>query len=251
MSFANMLGGLLQQGLSGQTGSRMQAALKSAEGGGLDKLFAAFGGGTQAGGADLASIAREFLTQPQAGGMSGGQLGGLGALAGAVLGGGGGAARGAMGGGALALLGTLAIKALSNAQGQAEPMAPPEPAVATMTSDETAGLVLRAMVAAAQADGTIDSEEMARIMGEAGKDGVTEAERQIVMQAMTQPPDPAALAFAVPSREVGAQLYAASLLAITLDTPTEQAYLRELADALGLDEPTVRELHAALEAPAP
>ena len=253
MSFANMLGGLLQQGLSGQTGNRMQAAVRDAQSGGLEQVLAALGGGGQAGGgggADLAAMAQRFLTQPQAGGMSGGQLGGLGALAGALLGGGGGAVRGALGGSALAVLGTLAVKALANAQNRSAPAAPPEPEVAALMSDETAGLLLRGMVAAAQADGTIDRDEMGRIMGEAGKDGVTEEERQLVMQAMTETPDPMALALAVPSKTVAAQLYAASLLAITVDTDAERTYLRQLASALGLDAATVQALHAALDAPA-
>ena len=56
------------------------------------------------------------MTKDQVGGMSGAQLGGIGAVAGALLGGGvGGAARG----GALAVLGTLALGALKNAQAKA------------------------------------------------------------------------------------------------------------------------------------
>jgi uncharacterized membrane protein YebE (DUF533 family) len=251
MSFANMLGQLMQQGLSGQTGQRLQSAMGKMQGGGLEQVFGSLLGGGQggaAGGMDLAALAKQFLTQPQAGGMTGGQLGGLGALAGAVLGGGSSAAGGALGGGVLALLGTLAVNALQQS-GTATAECVPAAEAQSMTSDETAKLLLRAMVSAAQADGTIDQAEMQRIMGEAGKDGVSDAERQVVMDAMTQPADPQAIALAVPSKPVAAQVYVASLLAISVDTPQEQQYLRDLAAALDLDAGTVRRLHDSVNAP--
>ena len=42
---------------------------------------------------------------------------------------------------------------------------------------------------------------------------------------------------------VAAEVYAASLLAIELDTPAEAAYLRQLAQALRLDGATLSRLH--------
>ena len=63
--------------------------------------------------------------------------------------------------------------------------------------------------------------------------------------------DPAALAAAAPDPVVAAQLYAASLLAIRVDSEAERAYLRDLAGRLGLDPETVVQLHHALNAPAP
>jgi uncharacterized membrane protein YebE (DUF533 family) len=251
MSFATMLGQMMQQGLSGQSGQRLQAAMGNLQGGGLEQVFGSLLGGGQAGaagGMDLAAMAGQFLTQPQAGGMTGGQLGGLGALAGAILGGGGRAAGGAVGGGLLALLGTLAVNALKQ-NGTPGPADMPAADARAMTSDDTARLLLQAMVAAAQADGTIDKAEMQRIMGEAGKDGVTETERQVVMDAMTRPADPQALALAVPSKPVAAQVYLASVMAITIDTAQEQQYLRDLAAALDLDAATVRRLHDSVNAP--
>ena len=256
MSFAALLGQVLQQGIGGATGARMQAGATSASGAGLDQLFGALLGGSPGkvgAGGDLASLARDFLTQPQAGGMTGGQLGGLGALAGALLGGGGGAAKGAIGGSALALLGTLAVNALQTyaaSQGAAGPAAMPAADMAAMTSEDTARLVLRAMINAAKADGQIDGQEMARIMGEAGKDGMTDAERQFLLEEMGRPVDIAGLAAAVRSPVVAAQVYAASLLAVAVDTEAERAYLHDLAMALGLDTATVQRLHAAVAAPA-
>ena len=42
------------------------------------------------------------------------------------------------------------------------------------------------------------------------------------------------------------QVYATSLMAITVDTPAEQAYLDQLATALGLDPDTRAKLHASM-----
>lgn len=259
MAFADLLGQMLQQGLGPQSGQRMQTGMQNMQGMGLDKMFgdlmAGLGGGDAAGrpgGMDLASMAKEFLNKPQAGGMSGGQLGGLGALLGALLGGGGGAARGAIGGSALAVLGTLAMNALkarAAAQGGGTPAATPEE-MRQMTSDDTARLLLTAMITAAKADGQIDGQEMSRVMGEAGKDGSTDEERRFLLDEIARPMDIGALVSAVPSPAVGAQVYAASLMAISVDTPAEKAYLRELAAGLGLDDGTVQRLHASVGAPA-
>lgn len=254
MSYSDILGQLLQQGLGAASGARMQAGAATAKGAGLDSLFDALRGATgQRGGLDLASLAKEFLTQPQAGGMTGGQLGGIGAALGALLGGGSGAAKGAVGGGALAMLGTLAVKALQDyaaSQGKAPPQIGPTEMQA-MTSEDTARLVLRAMIAAAKADGQIDGQEMARIMGEAGKDGMDEAERRFLVEEMSGPLDMRAIAGGVSSPVVAAQVYTASLLAIAVDTPAERQYLADLAALLGLDVPTVRRLHVSVGAPAP
>jgi uncharacterized membrane protein YebE (DUF533 family) len=48
---------------------------------------------------------------------------------------------------------------------------------------------------------------------------------------------------------VAAQIYAASLLAIQVDTQEERDYLRVLAGKLGLEPAVVAQLHGALGAP--
>jgi uncharacterized membrane protein YebE (DUF533 family) len=184
--------------------------------------------------------------------MSGGQLGGLGALAGAVLGGGaGGAARG----GAMALLGTLALSALRNGQGGAaagQPAAgqPDATEVQAVASEEGERLVLRAMNAAAKADGRIDEGEINRIMGHLASDDVSEAERRFVIEEVRKPLDVADLAASVRTSAQAAEVYAASLLAIDVDSEAERRHLRDLAAALRLDAGTVADLHRTTGAPA-
>jgi uncharacterized membrane protein YebE (DUF533 family) len=51
---------------------------------------------------------------------------------------------------------------------------------------------------------------------------------------------------ATPNAQVAAQIYAASLLAIEVDTPAEQAYMQQLASDLRLDPAVVSQLHATL-----
>jgi uncharacterized membrane protein YebE (DUF533 family) len=284
MSFGNLIGQLLQQGMAGQTQTRgrLQNAA-SQSGGGLDQMLGSLlgGGGAQgapsssgsaaptsagvgAGGGfgGLADMAKDFLGNKQAGGMSGAQVGGLGALVGAVLGGGSGATKGALGGGAMAILGTLALTALKNyqgggtaaagapspAQGVVEPPATPEE-VEAMTKPETERLLLKAMIAAAKADGEVDQSEMQRLVGRIDDDGITQEERQFVIDEMTRPLDVQDIASEVRTPAVAAEVYAASILAIDIDTDAERQYLRSLAQALHLDAGTVQRLHQLTGAP--
>jgi uncharacterized membrane protein YebE (DUF533 family) len=190
--------------------------------------------------------------------MTGGQLGGLGALAGALLGGGGGAVKGAVGGSAMAILGALAASALQN-RGNVQdsatnlisgPQSLPQEQIETLTSPKAEQLMMRAMVTAAKADGQLDQKEMDNILGKISTDGVTNEERQLVMDELSRPMDLQALVSAVPNQAAAAEVYAASLFAIDIDTDAERAYLRQLAQALRLDAGTVSRLHELTGSPA-
>jgi uncharacterized membrane protein YebE (DUF533 family) len=129
MSLGDMIGGLLREGLSPQTMDRLKTGAQSA-GSGVEDTLGNFMG------RERVQQAKDYFTEKQAGGLSGAQIGGIGAVLGGVLGGGlGGAARG----GALAVLGSLAYKAYRSYQdGQTDPAAavpPPAPAqIEAMTS---------------------------------------------------------------------------------------------------------------------
>jgi uncharacterized membrane protein YebE (DUF533 family) len=219
------------------------------------------------------------------GGMLGGALGGGGSGMGRGMGGGGlgglagGNMRGALGAGGLAVLGMLAMKALRNAGQQqqqqtqrqgaggggllggilgggggaaaadepADPHMPPDEAV----SARTAGLVLQAMIEAAKADGRVDATERQRIVAKAQESGADREAIDYLEQQLNRPIDPDSFASEARDPVVAAQLYAASLLAIQVDTPQEQAYLRDLAGRLGLQPAVVAQLHQALGTPVP
>lgn len=266
MSFGDILGQIMQQGLSGQsqTRDRLQTTARNLDGqGGLGGLLGQLQGALQNAGVDTSALggaaqglgdrARDFARNEQVGGLSGAQIGGIGALAGAVLGGGGlgGAARG----GAMAILGTLALNALRAAQtqrtGAAAEAAPVEESdVRALTGPQSEKLALRAMIAAAKADGQIDQAEMQKIIGKISADDVTSEEKQFVLEEMAKPLDIAALAAEARDPAQAAQVYAASILAIDADTEQERAYLRELAAALGLDDAAVAQLHKMTGVPA-
>ncbi|PTD95708.1 tellurite resistance TerB family protein [Pseudothauera lacus] len=254
MSFGNLIGQILQQGMSAKGGDRLQHSLGAQ---GLGDLLGSVLGG--AGGSSPA-----------------GASGGLGGLLGAALGGGrgsGGAADliGAMLGGArapasggqsgsggMAVLAALAMAAFKNwtAQGGAlagfaggEPEA--RAAIAELTAPDTERLVLRAMLCAAKADGVVDEEEIERIVGKISGDGVSAEERQYLVDELHRPLDLPGLIRDVPNAAVAAQVYGASLLAIDLDTAAERDYMRRLAAGLRLDADAVARLHQLTGAPLP
>lgn len=270
MSFGNILGQILQSGLgqSSQTRERVSTAGRNLESTGASEgIFGQIQDALGRAGIDTASAgqaasgfgdrARDFLREDQVGGLSGGQIGGIGALAGAVLGGGlGGAARG----GAMAVLGTLALSALRSAQSKGAGDTVPDTSgggihfdpdeVHSLVEPGAERLVLQAMIAAANADGKIDRSEMEKIVERLGSDEVTADEKAFVMGELQKPADVAALARSARNPAQAAEIYAASLLAIHVDTPEEVAYLRDLAAALKLDAATVAELHRLTGAPA-
>jgi uncharacterized membrane protein YebE (DUF533 family) len=255
MSFGNIIGNMLNQGMSGQTHNRLRAGTENAErSGGIEQMLGSLmrgSGASGAGGGGLAQRARDFLGKEQAGGMSGAKIGGLGAAAGALLGGGiGGAARG----GAMAVLGTLALKAWRDHQAQQGPVAPDgEPSqdeVQALTGPETERLVLRAMIGAAQVDGRVDEAEMQKILGRMHEDEVSEEERRAAREEAQRPVDVEQLGAQVSRPEVATEVYLAALMAVDIDTEAERDYFRRLAKALRLDAEVVSRLHRMTGAPS-
>ena len=180
-------------------------------------------------------------------------LGGLGALAGALLGGGGGSLKGAMGGGVMAVLGAMAFSALKGSgSGQEDQELPvglrqPENVQQEQELEHGAELVLRAMINAAKADGQIDQAEIQRILGKLDEAGADSETRDFVINEMRKPMDlQGVLAAAGTSPQLAAQIYAASLLAIEVDTPAERQYMQRLADGMGLSPQVTSRLEQAV-----
>ena len=158
--------------------------------------------------------------------MLGGRTGGMiGSMAGSML-----SRNMGSGGGLGSLLGGLM-------GGNAEP-APPS------VMDDTEALVLiRAMCAAAKADGRVDQNEIDAIVERAGD---LDDEDEVMLRAELQnPPAMADLVAQVP-RGLEAEVYAASLLPIDVDTASEVTYLQELSRALGLSGSQTAAIHEEL-----
>ncbi len=106
--------------------------------------------------------------------------------------------------------------------------------------------LLRAMIAAAKADGHIDAKEQAAIFSEMDKLPLDRDDKAFVMDELRKPLDVDAVARAAGAPEEAASIYTASLLAIDIDNPSERAYLGLLAARLNLDDALVKHLHATV-----
>lgn len=261
-----LLGTLMQDGLGKSSEARVQHALGDrglgGPGGFLERLL---GGSPRGGGSGslfggLADMAKSMLGGTGQAVKRGdpAAVGGLGALAGALLGGGSGFAEGALGGGAMALLGSLALHALRGGKPQALASSqettlgvrPPSDAAEEEARQSTAMLIVQGMINAAKADGEINDAELQRILGKLEKARTDADAKAFVENALREPPDTEGLIQAVPNKEVGAQVYAASLLAIEVDAEAERDYLRQLARGLRLEPSIVETLHQTLGVPA-
>lgn len=123
-------------------------------------------------------------------------------------------------------------------------------------SDETAQdalarTLLRAMIAAAKADGKIDAAEKERIFARLNTLDLSAEDKAFVFDELAAPLDLNAVIAGATSPEIAAEIYAASLVAIESETPAEKAYLNMLAIRLELDPGLVSEIHKMAGAAAP
>jgi uncharacterized membrane protein YebE (DUF533 family) len=188
--------------------------------------------------------------QPASGGIGNFGAGGLGAVAGALLGKSG---PGMIGGGLMGIVGNIALQALQArmAAGSATAQVPPptqyagyNPAPAD--GQRKATLIIRAMIQSAKADGVIDAVETQRIMGKIDEHGNDPSGRAFVAAEMAKPIDMQALCRDVTSPQEAAEVYAASLMVLDVDSPAERDYLADLASNLGIAPQAVAQIHQAL-----
>ncbi len=102
--------------------------------------------------------------------------------------------------------------------------------------------LLRAMIAAAKADGHVDAQEQARIFAEMDKLPLAADDKAFVMDELRAKLDIDAVAGAASTPEEAAEIYTASLLAIDVDNAAERGYLGMLAARLKLDDALVAHL---------
>ena len=237
-----LLDAVMDGGMTQSSGQRLNNALGGLQqqGGILGQLM----GGSQGGGGLLGNMGG--IAGSLFGGGQQQQGGGLAALAGSLLGG----SNNSSGGGAMTMLGALAMQALhgsgasmSSLPQSAQVMAglqPPADPEQEQQLQSMAKLTLEAMISAAKADGEIGPREMERITGKVDESGAGREAREFMMDEMAKPLDLDALIAAVPDQQAAAQVYAASLFAIEVDTEAESDYMNRLAEGLSLD-PGVRE----------
>jgi uncharacterized membrane protein YebE (DUF533 family) len=120
---------------------------------------------------------------------------------------------------------------------------PPPLAAPTPARSEHAMLLLRAMITAADADGLIDADERAAILGRARDAGIDEETLEQLDMEIRAPLTLTQLAVRTPP-ELREEVYVAALVAITADTVAERAFLDELAARIGLAAADRASLHA-------
>lgn len=161
--------------------------------------------------------------------------------------------------GALALIGGLAYKAFQNYQsgkplitGATAPEAAPSGSgfeTAAITN-ETAALYIRAMIAAAAADGRIDADEQARVIGGLKQAGVDAEAEAFLANELNSPATIQQLASAVRSPEEAVQVYTAARIAVDPDERAEQVFLAQLAGALRIDPKLAAHIDASARSAA-
>lgn len=223
---AGLFGGAQVKGSEAQAGQMpgmdaMQEMLGQMTAGGagaMDNLQEMMGKMTQGGGFDLSS-----LMGGAAGNGKGGLLSGAGDGAGMA--------------GLMAMLGGAAALTGQGAAQMADAFNPRETAP---EMEDTAALLLRAMIQAAKSDGGIDAAEQEKILETVGD--ADEEDMAFIRAELAAPVDVDALASETPEAQK-TQVYAMSLMTIRVDSEAEAQYLDQLAAALGLDQQTVNMIH--------
>ncbi len=215
------------------------------------------------------------------GGSLGDMLSGAGGPLGSILGGGGaGIGKGALASGALgmllgsrsgrrlggkavtygglAALGMLAYKAYGNWQAQQAQQGGAGVAQPTATSAEPKTVdrlppeqveehsrgILKALVAAAKADGHVDDQERKMIEAELAQLTDDPELQRWLEKELNKPLDPADVAAAATTPEMASEMYLASVLMVDEEQFMERAYLDELARQLKLDAGLKAELES-------
>jgi uncharacterized membrane protein YebE (DUF533 family) len=108
-------------------------------------------------------------------------------------------------------------------------------------------ILLRAMIAAAKADGHIDAQEQANIFRQMDKLDLDSDDKAFVVDELRAPLNVDTIASAARNPAEATEIYTASLLVIDVDNAAERGYLDLLAARLNLDKELVAHLHATVE----
>jgi len=159
--------------------------------------------------------------------------------------------------GSLAALGGLAYQMYRQWEGQVpaeqappspqSPSAPPSALSAPEEPQASPEVLLKAMVAAAKADGHIDAKELETIRQQLANANLSGNLNDLLMNELVRPVSAKEVAdLANGNKAVGSEIYVASLLFLNEDSETEKAYLKDLQTALGLPDEVVAGLKATI-----
>lgn len=147
--------------------------------------------------------------------------------------------------GGAALLGGLAYKAYKNWQeGKSHKTHITENSFTSpdiMSADYQLTLI-KAMIAAARADGHIDASERQRIYDALGKMDLSMEHKALIFDLLHQPITVSEIALGAINLEQKTELYLVSCMIIDPDHPAERAHLTELAEVLNLPSELAQQL---------
>ena len=127
-----------------------------------------------------------------------------------------------------------------------EKMIEPTSAITTTAAMIRLISLVRAMIAAAKADGHIDASERSRIMDKVHLSGLGAEAEAFIEAELAKPIDLDALVASAKTEEQRVEIYTASRLTIEPDTRTERGYLDMLAGRLGLPDALVDHIEATV-----
>ena len=110
--------------------------------------------------------------------------------------------------------------------------------------------IIKAMIGAAKADGTIDQAEQAIIVDQINSSDLEKPAADILLSELQKPLDVEAIAAGADSPESAVEIYLASLLLTDKSNAQEQSYLSKLSEALKLDSKLVADLESQAFSPA-
>jgi len=167
--------------------------------------------------------------------------------------------------GGLAAVAGLAYKAYQNYQdgkapeqsrsdvaGEPELLPPPtetafDPAAAPQGENEFALALIRAMIAAARADGHVDDAEREQIAGRLAMSGLDHDAADFINRELAAPLDLDTIVATAKTDAQKVELYTASRLTISPNSRAERGYLDMLAGRLGLPDALVDHVEATIE----
>jgi len=144
------------------------------------------------------------------------------------------------------------------APGASTPPPPPPPSapigsesVDATEAGQEAVLLIRAMIAAANADGVVDEEERNRILKKLETFDLSGQEHSFIVKELLSPAGLEDIVAQVKSPEMAKMVYTVSLLAIEVDTDAERAYINTMARRLSLNESDLNDIYRTLKIEKP
>ena len=108
-------------------------------------------------------------------------------------------------------------------------------------------LIIKAMIAAAKADGHVDQQEMERIESTLKQAGADQQLQSLLHAELNKPLDPVEVARLAQSPQQASEIYLASLIVVDEQNFMEKAYLQELAKQLQLSPEVTFQLEQQLQ----